>query len=652
MSKTITSVSAGITLTSSLDNPVSVTSTGAIISSTGSALYGQGGASNDWTIANSGLISSTGTGAAGIQLGSYTASNFTPVKAGTVTNQGTIAGDAFGISITGPGVVTNQSGGDIGATTGAGSYSSAVYIYGSAGNQTGAQVVNSGTLTGPSGIFEFLGGTVTNTADGYIGGQSGAGIWLDSAGTVANSGVVTAASKGAFLYSGGSITNAAGGTITGDNAGVYFGRSGFPSTGFQGTFDNAGTVSGSFAVDFAGSGGSYRLIAEPGAVFKGAIQGGQNVLELASGSSVGTLSGFGSTITNFSTLQVDNGADWRVAGDVGATLIDNQGTVEVGSSNTLGIGAPIGASSGTGVIEAGSGGTVSIASVTVDANQTFNFADNTGVLQLADPNRFQAPIYGFTIGNTIDLTSIPADAASWLNGTLTVTDSGTSVATLAMPGNFSGYTFGVLPNAGSTGSDLTVTAICYAAGTRILTPHGEVPIERLHHDDLVMTVSGRPQPIRWIGQRRVNFRRHPNRQRILPVRIAAHAFGEGRPKRNLLLSPDHAVYVEGVLIPIRHLINGTTITQIECRAITYYHIELQPHDVLLAEGMPAESYLEAGARSAFDNGDVVIQLHPQFTPQDHYAMLWEQHGYAPLVVTGEILERVRASLRAGSQRAA
>src|SRR5690242_17673099 len=147
-----------------------------------------------------------------------------------------------------------------------------------------------------------------------------------------------------------------------------------------------------------------------------------------------------------------------------------------------------------------------------------------------------------------------------------------------------------------------------------------------------MTVSGRPQPIRWIGQRRVNFRGHPNRQRILPVRIAAHAFGEARPKRQLLLSPDHAVYIEGVLIPIRHLINGSTIVQIERRAIIYYHIELPRHDVLLAEGLPAESYLEAGARKAFSDDDVVIQLHPEFAPpQDHYAMLWEQHGYAPLV---------------------
>jgi collagen type I alpha len=138
---------------------------------------------------------------------------------------------------------------------------------------------------------------------------------------------------------------------------------------------------------------------------------------------------------------------------------------------------------------------------------------------------------------------------------------------------------------------------------------------------------------------------------VLPVRIAAHAFGPGRPRRELLLSPDHAVFVEDVLIPVRHLINGTTVAQIERCAITYYHIELPRHDVLLADGMPAESYLEAGARDAFANADGIIQLHPDFSPShDHYAMLWEEQGCAPLVVTGEALERAREALARAARR--
>jgi hypothetical protein len=692
MPRTIsTTTSTGITLTSTSDNPVSVT--GTITVSTGAALYGTGGGAspNSWTIDNSGLVSSTDSGSGGIAVGSESS----PVVEGVVTNRstGTISGGKFGVSMDLTGSVTNagaisgssygiylgsfgyspdagsvinQSGGTIhsrhtgvwisgsGAVTNlsdgtiSGDYNPAIDIrgYGQSGNQTGVQVYNAGTLSGTGGVYEYRGGSVTNAAGGAITGTSGSAIDLRGNGIVINAGAVNGNAMGVNLYEGGSITNLSTGTITGGAQGVYFGAKG-------GTFTNAGTVVGSiFAVNFSAYGhAAYRLIADPGAVFSGAIAGGNGVLELASGSSTGALDGFGSTITNFSALQIDSGADWRLAGSVGATTIDNQGTVEVGGSGSLDIGAPISASAGSGVIEAGASGTISIGAVAVSANQTFNFADDTGILELAQPSSFQAPIQNFAIGNTIDLTSITADAASWSNGSLTVTDSGSNVATLAMPGDYSAYVFGVSPD-GGTGSDVAVTATCYAAGTRIMTPTGEVPIERLHRDDMVMTVSGRPQPIHWIGHRCVNFRRHPNRQRILPVRIVAQAFGPGRPKRALLLSPDHAVYIEGVLIPIRHLINGTTIAQIERQTITYYHIELPQHDVLIADGMPAETYLEAGARSAFANGDVV-QLRPEFTPpQDHYAMLWEQYGYAPLVVTGETLDRVRASLAAGHQRAA
>ena len=190
-----------------------------------------------------------------------------------------------------------------------------------------------------------------------------------------------------------------------------------------------------------------------------------------------------------------------------------------------------------------------------------------------------------------------------------------------------------------------MTATCYAAGTRIRTARGEVPVERLREGDMALTVSGSTQPIGWIGHRRVDFRRRPNRQRFLPVRVAADAFGQGLPERDLVLSPDHAVFVENVLIPIRHLVNDSTIVQIDCDTITYYHVELPRHDVLLAEGMPAESYLEAGARNAFANFDGAIQLHPDFAPpRDHYAMLWESEGYAPLVVSGEPLDRARRNL--------
>jgi len=154
---------------------------------------------------------------------------------------------------------------------------------------------------------------------------------------------------------------------------------------------------------------------------------------------------------------------------------------------------------------------------------------------------------------------------------------------------------------------------CFAAGTRILTARGEVAVEDLKVDDLAMALlGGRLSRVRWIGHRHVDLRAHPKPQNINPVRVRAHAFGEGLPQRDLILSPNHALYAEGVLIPVRYLLNGATVVQEEWDSATYYHVELDTHDVLLAEGLPAESYLDAGNRAAFANGGGPMVLHPDF----------------------------------------
>jgi hypothetical protein len=196
---------------------------------------------------------------------------------------------------------------------------------------------------------------------------------------------------------------------------------------------------------------------------------------------------------------------------------------------------------------------------------------------------------------------------------------------------------------------------CFAAGTRIATPRGAVAIERLQIGDTVLTISGAPQQITWIGRRHIDCRRHPDPDQVLPVRIAPHAFGHGRPRHAVLLSPDHAVFVEDVLIPIRFLVNRSTIARLAVETITYYHIELAQHDVVLAEGLPVETYLETGGRNAFESADGVIQLHPNFAPDEarralawqtvRIATVWQGCGYAPLLGDGSQLRRARAKLQ-------
>ena len=180
---------------------------------------------------------------------------------------------------------------------------------------------------------------------------------------------------------------------------------------------------------------------------------------------------------------------------------------------------------------------------------------------------------------------------------------------------------------------------CFPTGTRIMTPDGAVPVESLSVGQTVTTLLRVEAPIVWVGMREVDCETHPQPEKVWPVHIDTGAFGPGLPARDLRLSPDHAVFVDAVLMPIRVLINGGSIRQIPVQRITYHHIELAEHDVVLAESLPAESFLDTGNRSAFLNGGRVVQMHPDFS-----ALTWDARGCAPLEVTGPRVSAVRDRL--------
>jgi len=191
----------------------------------------------------------------------------------------------------------------------------------------------------------------------------------------------------------------------------------------------------------------------------------------------------------------------------------------------------------------------------------------------------------------------------------------------------------VTPN-GPLLSELAIQ--CFVEGTLIATPDGERAVEKLSVGDTVLLASGDTQDIVWIGRRRIDVRNHPNPVSVMPVRIAAGAFGPGRPRDDLFLSPDHAVFVNGVLIPIKYLINFRTIARMPVDEVSYCHIELPFHDLLLAEGMAVESWLDTGDRGRFDNG--VFSTAPCAVSPN---LIWEAMGYAPLIVTGPLLAAAR-----------
>ncbi len=158
---------------------------------------------------------------------------------------------------------------------------------------------------------------------------------------------------------------------------------------------------------------------------------------------------------------------------------------------------------------------------------------------------------------------------------------------------------------------------CYVRGTRIAVQRGNtsisVAVENLAIGDEVITVSGTAWPITWIGHRLVHCSRHPKPEQVWPIRVARDAFAAGQPSRDLYLSPDHAVFVAGCLVPIKHLVNGHSIGAVEVPEVQYWHIELAAHDILLAEDLPCESYLDTGNRPEFDNGGVAVSLHADFS---------------------------------------
>ena len=119
-------------------------------------------------------------------------------------------------------------------------------------------------------------------------------------------------------------------------------------------------------------------------------------------------------------------------------------------------------------------------------------------------------------------------------------------------------------------------------------------------------------PVRWIGVNTVSTR-FADPLRVLPIRIKAGALAENVPSRDLLLSPCHAVLVDDVLVQAGALVNGTSIvreTNVP-ETFVYYHIELDDHALILAEGAPSETFVDNVDRMAFDNWDEHLALYPE-----------------------------------------
>lgn len=243
---------------------------------------------------------------------------------------------------------------------------------------------------------------------------------------------------------------------------------------------------------------------------------------------------------------------------------------------------------------------------------------------------------GIVYGSTVSLTS----AASGANTTVNVVSGGTTVETFTFAGN--NVSNLSLVNDGSGDTEIVA---CYCPGTMILTDDGEVAIEALSVGDVVKTVGGALEPIQWIGRRSYTGRVLAGRRHLLPVCIKAGALSDGVPSRDLMVSPMHAMLIDGLLVPAYALLNGHSVTQAhDTSEVHYVHIELRRHDAIFADGAPSETFVDDAGRYMFQSSD-----GQPVSDQGHEAIY-----YAPRIEDGFELEAIRTRMaeRARLQSAA
>ena len=157
---------------------------------------------------------------------------------------------------------------------------------------------------------------------------------------------------------------------------------------------------------------------------------------------------------------------------------------------------------------------------------------------------------------------------------------------------------------GNTFTDVVTVniLICLSRGTCVDTERGAVPVEALRLDDMVLTHDGPPQPLRWIGSRRLAAAELAAKPHLRPIVIRRGAFGPDMPRRDLSVSPNHRIVLsdwraallfgeQEVLVPAKTLVNDRSIL---CdhggRAVEYFHLLFDEHQVIYTEGLPTESF--------------------------------------------------------------
>jgi autotransporter passenger strand-loop-strand repeat protein len=458
--------------------------------------------------------------------------------------------------------------------------------------------------------------------DTVISGATSTGIVLQDGDTltISNGGVAidTVVSNNAYAYvfSGG----IASGTVVSDGGYAFVESGGIAS----------GTVVSNGGYEFVDSSGTARdtIVASGGteSVFSGGTASDTEV-----GNRGAEVISSGGTATG--TTVDSGGREYVFQGGVASGTTIASGGAQFVSPGGTASGTVVG-SGGTEIVSAGG---TAIGTVVSNGGTELIYPGGVATQSVILP------------GGAIDLSNVAFDS-----GGTAILDPGTDILTVMegagtytqqLTGDYS-EDFFTLASDGNGGTLVTEEmAPCYCRGTRILTPKGQMAVETLKIGDRIMTAGGEVLPLKWIGRRSYRDWLAVGSPEVQPIRFKAGSIADHVPARDLLVSPEHAMFLDGVLVPARHLVNGVSILQMEgMDEIDYFHLEFDCHIVILAEGAAAESFVDDDSRMLFHNADEYRRLYPDES-RERYTKFC-----APRVEDGYELDAVRRRLFARTAR--
>ncbi len=466
------------------------------------------------------------------------------------------------------------------------------FLVGTAGSIANLVIASSSLAAGS--VAEIT-GTATVSGDVLLGLSAAAALEL-SGDLIA---AATTIGPGGILSAGGNASASLGGLV---DAGQLVLQGGAEATAsnliLTGDLD-LGSQSGLSGLSSAVIGGLGSLAVGQGAIFgtgelnliggnmlvAGAVQVAGNLVSAAmitldggtltaaaATLSSGTLAGFGDLVLNSGTL-AGRGGEIIAAG--GTLVLDGNVTMSTGSL----------------AIDAGASLDLAAA-----ASGTVTFSGTNAELIIGDLGGDAISVAGMVGHDVIDLPGIAPSLVSYSGG---VIRASTGSFALSIAG---GQPAVEIISDGHGGALITLGGemACFAEGTRLLAPNGYKPVQAFAPGDPIITTGGAKKPVRWIGRRvmQIGVRSAADTR---PVIVMPGALGPGIPSRAIRLSPSHAVLLEGVLVPVLHLVNGATILRDrKSGAVTYYHLELDRHALVMADGLLLETYLDTGNRGQFE----------------------------------------------------